>query len=288
MTGNSTFLEPEDYLEPNCVLCSPEEEKIRRIPVQRVIEKLDEYQSRKDLFGAKRHLLYWLEEARLGHDQRGRLSILNELIGYCRKNGEKEKAFESIEEAVKLVDELSFDGTITSGTTYTNAATAYYAFGEYETSLFWFERAKAVYEANEGTDPALLGGMYNNMGLCCTALKRFEKAAQLYQKALGIMETVETGAPERAITCLNLANALEAQKGMENAEDEIFVLLDRAEALLTQAYEDLGNRSASEKGYYAFVCESCSPTFRYYGYFMTAEDLARRAEEIYRENSERT
>ena len=36
-------------------------------------------------------------------------------------------------------------------------------------------------------------------------------------------------------------------------------------------------------GYYAFVCEKCTPTFEYYGYFLTAEALKETAEKIYRE-----
>ena len=287
MSENSGALKPEDYLEPNCVLCGDPYGMVpeaKRVPLQRIIEKLDEYQSRKDSAGAKRHLLYWLDEAKLGWDLRGQLAIRNELIGFCRKNNEREEAFQNIEEAVKLVEELEFDGTVSSGTTYTNAATAYYTFGEYETSLFWFEKAKAVYESNSGTDAALLGGLYNNMGLTYTALKRYEKAAELYRKALDIMENVEEGAPERAITCLNLANAVEAQLGMENAESEIFALLDRSEALLNEAWEEYKNRTRNEKGYYAFVCESCAPTFSYYGFFMTAAELNRRAKEIYEGN----
>ncbi len=40
-------------------------------------------------------------------------------------------------------------------------------------------------------------------------------------------------------------------------------------------------KSQNEKGYYAFVCESCAPSFSYHGYFMTAEELKKRAKEIY-------
>ena len=40
--------------------------RIRPIPQQRVIEKMDAYMSRRDYAGAERHLLYWLEEARAG------------------------------------------------------------------------------------------------------------------------------------------------------------------------------------------------------------------------------
>lgn len=281
---NSGILPPEDYLEPSCLLCGKPygaEPEPKPVPQQRIIEKMDEYLSRKDFDGARRHLLYWLEEARLGQDLRGQLTIRNELIGFFRKQGEKDEAFANIKEALSLLNALGFEGTISSGTTYTNAATAYYTFGEYEASLPFFEKAKEVYESSGRTSPELLGGLYNNMALTCVALQRFDEAEKLYQKALAVMENVPGGSLEQAITFLNQANAREAEKGMEEAEGEIFDLLDKAEALLNEAAGKLGTDEAIPPGYFAFVCESCAPTFAYYGYFMTAEELNRRAKEIY-------
>ena len=88
------------------------------------------------------------------------------------------------------------------------------------------------------------------------------------------MEKVPNGVLEQAITCLNRANAIEDEKGLEEGESSINALLDEAEQLLDTP-------SVPRNGYYAFVCEKCAPTFSYYGYFLTAEDLKRRAEEIY-------
>ena len=72
----------------------------RPIPQGRVVDKLDEYMSRRDYAGAERHLLYWLAEARQGGDLRGELTVRNELIGHCRKTGQREKAQENIDAAL--------------------------------------------------------------------------------------------------------------------------------------------------------------------------------------------
>ena len=72
------------------------------IPQQRVVEKLDEYMSRRDYEGAEKHLLYWLEEARALGDERGELMVRNELVGHFRKTGGKEQAFEHAEAALAL------------------------------------------------------------------------------------------------------------------------------------------------------------------------------------------
>ena len=113
-----------------------------------------------------------------------------------------------------------------------------------------------------------------NMALVLTTLGRFTEAHALYDRAMERMAEVPGGALEQAITCLNRANAIEDEKGLEEGESEINALLDEAEQLLDTP-------SVPRNGYYAFVCEKCAPTFSYYGYFLTAEDLKRRAEEIY-------
>ena len=270
-------LPPEDYVEPRCLLCDEPygaEPQAKSVPQQRIIEKLDEYMSRRDYAGAERHLLYWLAEAELGRDRRGELLICNELIGHYRKTGNREKALSFADRALALLRELDFEGTISSGTTYTNAATACNAFGENERSLALFEKARAVYEANANTEPRLLGGLYNNMALTLSALRRFPEAHTLYDRAMDVMGKVPGGALEQAITCLNRANAVEDELGLEAGERRIFDLLDQAADLLDDP-------AAPRDGYYAFVCEKCAPTFSYYGYFLAAEELSKRAEKIY-------
>ena len=105
MSERSNIIGPEDYAEPSCVLCGEAygaEPKVKPIPQQRIIEKMDEYMSRRDYAGAERHLLYWLAEAQLGLDKRGELLIRNELVGHYRKTGDREKALESAEAALAL------------------------------------------------------------------------------------------------------------------------------------------------------------------------------------------
>ena len=277
MNDKTHVLEPKDYVEPRCVLCDEPygaAPKCKPIPQQRVIEKMDEYMSRRDYAGAERHLLYWLAEAQLGGDKRGELLIRNELVGHYRKVGDRDKALENGDKALALLDELDFDGTISSGTTYTNVATACNAFGENQRALALFEKARAVYEAAPRTRPELLGGLYNNMALTCVALEQFDRAFTLYDMAMDAMGQVPGGVLEQGITCLNMANAVEAQEGMEAGEHRIYELVDRA-------WELLDDPSAPRDGYYAFVCEKCAPTFSYYGYFAAAEELNERAKQIY-------
>lgn len=270
---------------------------IRPVPQRRIIDKMDEYMSRRDYNGAERHLLYWLEEAKLGGDLQGQLMLRNELVGHYRKTGQKEPAMESAAKALDLLRELDMENTITAGTTYVNIATACGAFGDHERAIRLFEKARAAYESSSQTETQLLGGLYNNMALTCTELGRCEEALALYEKAADLMGRVPDGELEQAITYLNMANTVEVQMGLEAGEQQINALVERAEELLKAKGEELlGKGEAAltdgtdlramkqeeraRLGYYAFVCEKCAPTFAYYGYFMTAESLTERSEEL--------
>ncbi|MBR2590673.1 MAG: tetratricopeptide repeat protein [Clostridia bacterium] len=277
MSNEKGYLTPEDYAEPRCLLCDDPygvTPQVKSVPQQRIIQKMNELMSHRDYAGAERHLHYWLEEARLGADKGGELMLRNELVGHFRKTGNKEGAFESAREALRLVEELGFENHVSAGTTYINVATAYNAFGENESAIALFEKAKQVYESNENTQPSLLGGLYNNMALTEVALGNFEAAFALYKKATRVMDHVEGGVLEQAITYLNMADALCARDGEEQAEKQVEQWLDTAYDLLTKG-------DAPHDGYYAFVCEKCAPVFSHYGYFLAAKELTDTAEAIY-------
>ena len=141
------------------------------------------------------------------------------------------------------------------------------------------------------------------------ALSKYDEALDLYEKAIAVMAKVQDGELEQAITCLNMADAVEAGAGMEEGESRIYELVERAEELLDNKGRELLRRPDGEApgraddgrsvleapgalkafpaeerarvGYYAFVCEKCAPVFEYYGYFLTANKLRETAEKIY-------
>ncbi|MBQ4303073.1 MAG: hypothetical protein II774_01135, partial [Lachnospiraceae bacterium] len=144
-------ISPEDYMEPRCLLCDEPygtAPSVRAIPQKRIMEKMDAYMAKKDYKGAERHLLYWLEEARLGGDLRGELMVRGELIGHYRKTGNREGALENVEKVLSLLREMDFEDSISAGTAFVNAATALNAFGENGRSLELFEKARIIYESS--------------------------------------------------------------------------------------------------------------------------------------------
>ncbi len=269
-----------DYTDPICPFCTDQFKKqppVHPIPISRILEKLDEHLGRNDYDSAEKHLLYWLGEAEDGRDKHGMLTIENELMGLYRKTNRKENALESVKKALSLIDELNLGTAVVAGTTLTNAATVYNAFAMPEDSIVLFEKAKAIYEKELASDDSRLGGLYNNLGLTLTDLKRFNEAKVYYNKAIDVMKQNRYGELEIAITYLNLADLATAQLGAEESEK----LVDK---YIEKAYELLNKDYLPRNGYYAFVCEKCAPIFGYYGRFFYNKELSDRAREIYERN----
>ena len=246
------------------------------ISVERILSKLDEYLNKNDYVFAEKHLLYWYSEAKNNNDLKVELLVSNELMGLYRKLGRKEEALSFVESVLKRIAESGIEAQVGAATSYLNAATVYKAFGMAENGILLFERAKAIYESELDAKDTRLAGLYNNMALAFVDLKEFDKAENLYGKAIAIMQDAEGGDLEVAITYLNMATAAETRVGIIDAEDDINQYLSAAQTILE-------NHSPKD-GYYAFVCEKCASVFEYYGWFFFANELKDTARRIYEGN----
>ena len=277
MNPDPSKMEREDYIDPQCPFCTDQYQKepqVRPIPTARVLEKLDELFSRNDYEGAERLLLYWLDEAKLGGDLRGEFQLRNELMGFYRKQGKREAAMENADLAISLAERIGILQSVAGATALLNAATVRKAFGLAEEAIPFFEKARAIYEAElKATDPRL-AGLYNNTSLALVDLGRYAEARALYEKAIALLSASRGNEPEIAVSYLNLANLEEAEHGLEDGAEAIEADLAHAEVLLNSPGQP-------QDGNYAFVCEKCAPTFEYYGHFAFAAELTERARRIY-------
>ena len=244
---------------------------------QRILSKLDGFFKNNDYEGARSHLLYWLGEAERANNHSIVLLLSNELMGLCRKLGERENATSFAEKALSQVQKMGIEQNVGAATTYLNSATVYKAFGFAQKAIPLFEKARAIYEANVKETDNRLAGLYNNMSLALVDLKRFDDADELYKKAIVVLEKTKGNEPEQAITYLNMATAAEAQFGLEEGCEQIDLLLKKAMELLDGS-ED------KQSGNYAFVCEKCATVFGYYGYFDYENQLKGRYKAIYEGN----
>ena len=242
--------------------------------IDHIISRLDSFLHRNDYSSAETYLLGVLDES---SDDSVNLAVMNELMGLSRKLGKREQALYYTESAISLIDDMGATLKVGSATIYLNCATVYKAFGMAERSIPLFLKAEEIYSKNLSPDDIMWGGLYNNMALAYVDLKDFVKAKELFLKAIDIMLSYDNGAPEAAITYLNLADTICAEKGLLEASDEINIYLDRAQKLLDEYHTRDGN--------YAFVCEKCASVFGYYGRFVYEAELKERADRIYNERS---
>lgn len=242
-----------------------------RIPTDRILTKLDEYLGKNDYISAKRHLIYWLGEAEFLRDNNGILLTLNELMGLCRKLGQRDEAIGFADAALKHIEKTGIEQNVGAATSFLNAATVYKAFERAKESIPLFQKAEQIYKQNLSPDDERFGGLYNNMALAYVDLKEFGNAYRLYEKALKIMSGKP---PEQAITYLNMASAVEAQQGLEDGAEKIAEYAEKAMQLLEECKEQ-------RDGNYAFVLEKCASVFSYYGYFYYANQITERYRRIY-------
>ncbi len=274
------MLDEFDYKEPACPLSGAREfyypkkdAPLGRIPVDRVIRKLDEFFSGNDYMSAGRHLIYWKNEAvRLG-DKRGELAVENELVGFYRKQGDKDKGIISICRALDLTKELEQGDSASGATVYINCATAFKAFDMSEEAMTLYAIAEEIYKTTLPFDDPRFGALYNNMALTLEALDEFEKAERAYQSALSVMRKAPRGEAEMAITYVNLAHMYEKC----NKKEKISLCMDKA-------YELIKSENLPHNGYYAFVLEKCAPSFGYFGNTAVYKELKKESDEIYAGN----
>ena len=83
------------------------------IDMPQTLRELDRRFAENDLAGAGEYLDAALSLARKTGDTAAVLSLRSEQVGYFRKTGEKEKALEAIDEALRLCDMLQLRSTVT-------------------------------------------------------------------------------------------------------------------------------------------------------------------------------
>ncbi len=269
-----------DYLEPNCPFCDgkdfyyPQNDApLGKIPVDRILDKVDSLFNKNDYTEAGRLLEYWKNEAQELKDKRGELTVENELIGYYRKRNNPELGLKSVENAMRLINELEQGNMASGATVFINCATAYKAFGMADKAIPLYIKAEEIYKNELNPFDSRFGGLYNNMALALCDLGEFEKAEEKYLEAVSVMKKAENGELECAITYINMAHMCE-----DSGES------DKIHGYMEKAYILLKSETLPRDGYYAFVLEKCAPSFGYFGNEERCEEMLKEAREIYARN----
>ncbi len=243
------------------------------ISIRTFIKELDSYFAKEDLQGAEACALRWLDIAHKHNDYAGESMIYNEMTGFYRQTGEKEKAFDAIRKGFETLDAFDADWR-TRGVFFLNSATTLKAFGESEKAMKYYDQAEIYFKDKLPKGDPLWAGFYNNKALALQDLKRYSEAEELFLKAIAMTETDKENALETAISLVNLAHLY---YDINSDDERINPLMDRALEIL-----DCPDYFGYNK--YAFTCRKCAPSFGFFGFFLAEKKLSERADRIYAGN----
>lgn len=205
--------------------------------IEQILEEYDSMFGKNNLDEIEEYLVLQIikaaEQAELGNV----VTLLNEIIGFCRDTTQKEKALKYCDELKKVLNVLKLEGSIEYATSLLNITNAYRAFGLFEESLNTYEEVLNIYKEKLAPNDFRFASLYNNWSLLYQEMGDFENAKEMLLRALRIAETYEEAVMEQATTKTNLAATL-LQVGTVQAYKEAMSYLKEA----LQVFEADGGR----------------------------------------------
>lgn len=162
-----------------------------------------------------------LERALQCGDRSGAVTLLNELIGFCRETGQAEKSYYYGEAVLNLLQEMGLSGTLPFATSVLNIASAYRAGGRLEDAMTCYRAVEQIYSQVLKPGDMLVASLYNNKALLYQEMGEFEAARAYLEKALEIALQHPERYYEQASSYANLA-ATCLQLGEEERAAECF------------------------------------------------------------------
>ena len=151
------------------------------------------------------------EKIKLAHDEgdySSEITLLNEMIGYCRYAGKYDAASQYSDAVLKLCQDMKLEGTISYATTLLNIANADRAAGRLDRSGEFYKRVEQIYDEQLDEKDYLYAALYNNMSLLYQTNNDYVSAVDALEKSLTIIGKIPGEEAAVAITHTNLAQAL--------------------------------------------------------------------------------
>lgn len=162
-----------------------------------------------------------LERALRSGDRSGAVTLLNELIGFCRETGQAEKSYYYGEAVLNLLQDMGLSGTLPFATSVLNIASAYRAGGRLEDAMTCYMAVEQIYSQVLDPEDMLVASLYNNKALLHQEMGEFEAAGAYLEQALKIALQHPERYYEQASSYANLA-ATYLQLGKEQQAVDCF------------------------------------------------------------------
>ena len=200
--------------------------------IDKVLQELDSLPGGEETHKTFDFLKAKIEEAYLEGDHASELTLVNEMIGYCRYTGRHEDSAYYGDYALKLCDAQGLKDTLPYATSLLNIATADRAAGRHKESLRNYKKVETLYDKLVDKGDYLYAALYNNMSLLYQAMDDHSGSARYLEAALNTIDGIDTERIPQAITRTNLAQAYLRLGNLGRAED----LLKEAETV----FEEMG------------------------------------------------
>ncbi len=236
--------------------------------IEKLLQELDELFALCQMDKVEGFLESKIEEALEKDYNECAISLMNEMIGFCRDTGKFEKGYFYCREVLHYMKEFEIEGRIPYATTLLNIANFYRAAGNLDESKELYDKVFVLYENNISENDMRYASLYNNMSLLFQELDDYEGACNSLEKALTIVKKYPINRIEIAVTYTNLANTkMKLGRTKEAVEDLkiAFEIFDRddekdfhysgAASAMAQAQYELGNLEEAARYYELALAE---------------------------------
>ena len=176
--------------------------------VQGVLQGLDQLFASHRIGEVENYLLAHMEQAKGEQDFHCYITLLNEMIGFCRDTSQYEKAVSYCKLVEQEIKNQNLEGSVAHATTLLNIANAYRAASLLEESMENYNKVFPIYDKVLEKTDFRYASLYNNLSLLYQEMNNYEKACECLQNALGIVVLYEEARIELAVTHTNLAMSL--------------------------------------------------------------------------------
>ena len=185
--------------------------------INQILAKLDELNYTQ----VESYLTEQMKVAEEEKDYGAKISLLNEMIGFCRDSCQFTKTRSYSNELLSILKEQKLEGTKAYATSLLNIANADRASGDLDESLSFYEESYQIYEKLLSPEDFLFASLNNNMALLYQEKGDFESACECLKKALDIVLKNPEAIIESAISYTNLAQSLLRLKRIEEASEYV-------------------------------------------------------------------
>ena len=149
------------------------------------------------------------------------ITMLNEMIGFCRDMGQFEAGDNYCEKLFHLVNDEPYKNTIPYATTLLNIANFKRAKKDYKESEKLYLEVPPIYNKFLPANDFRYASYYNNLSLLYQEMGQYEKAISCLEKALAIAKTYDEARIEVATTYTNMANCYLKLKDTGKAKEQL-------------------------------------------------------------------